>query len=272
MNVTTGHQAFIGAGQENSASGQKSVIAGGATNVVSGTMAFIGGGNINAAGGWYAAIGAGRLNVASGTYSFIGGGDGNTTTGHWSAIPGGEANVAAGNHSFAAGTRAKANSDGCFVWGDSTDADVTCSDINRWVARASGGVYFYTNAAMTSGVRVASGGGSWSSVSDRNLKANFAPVDGQDVLKKLANIPIDTWNYKSQDAAIRHIGPVAQDFYAAFGVGEDNVTISTIDADGVALAGLKGAYQLIQEKDAQIASLEARVAALEALVAQLAQK
>jgi hypothetical protein len=263
-NVVTEPYAFIGGGQDNSAGGAASVIVGGSVNAVTG------------AGG---AIVGGIGNVVSGTNGFVGGGWNNTAEGDWATIPGGSFNAAAGDYSFAAGTFAKANKQGCFVWGDSTNADVTCDVADRWVARASGGVYFYTNAGLTSGVKVAAGGGSWSSVSDRNLKANFAPVDGRDVLRRLANIPIDTWNYKSQDAAIRHIGPVAQDFYAAFGVGEDNVTISTIDADGVSLAGLQGAYQMLQEKDAQIMAqqaeiddLKTRVAALEALVAQLAQK
>ncbi len=65
----------------------------------------------------------------------------------------------------------------------------------------------------------------------------------------------DTWNYRSQDAAIRHIGPVAQDFYAAFGVGEDDRHISTIDADGVALAAIQGLYQVVQQKETRIADL-----------------
>ena len=56
--------------------------------------------------------------------------------------------------------------------------------------------------------------------------------------------------------SIRHIGPMAQDFYAAFGVGEDDRHISTVDADGVALAAIQGLYQVVQDKDAAIASLQ----------------
>jgi hypothetical protein len=99
---------------------------------------------------------------------------------------------------------------------------------------------------------------------DRNAKENFAAVDGRDVLERLSGIPIETWNYKTQDPSIRHIGPMAQDFHAAFGVGgKDDKHIGTIDSDGVALAAIQGMYEIVQEKDAQIASLEARVAALE---------
>ena len=59
------------------------------------------------------------------------------------------------------------------------------------------------------------------------------------MLQKLAAMPIRTWSYKAQDAAVRHAGPTAQDFHAAFGLGEDARRISTIDADGIALAGVK---------------------------------
>ncbi|MFZ5809784.1 MAG: tail fiber domain-containing protein [Chloroflexota bacterium] len=112
-------------------------------------------------------------------------------------------------------------------------------------------------------MQLASGGGSWSNLSDRAAKENFFPVDGRDILERLAAIPIQTWNYKSQDASIRHIGPVAQDFYAAFGVGEDDTHITTVDADGVALAGIQELYELSQEQDARIIELEGRVDALE---------
>ena len=99
--------------------------------------------------------------------------------------------------------------------------------------------------------------------SDRNVKENFAPVDGRDILERLSTIPIEAWNYKNQDPSVRHIGPMAQDFYAAFGVGADDKYIATVDADGVALAAIQRLYQIVQEKDVQIAELEARLALLE---------
>jgi len=265
-------------GYSNQVTGIFGTVGGGSGNTASGDST-VGGGHSNTASGGDATVAGGYVNTASNWDATVGGGSWNTASGQAATVPGGGLNIAQGDYSFAAGYRARAYTTGCFVWGDSTKADVTCDVVDRWVARASGGVYFYTNAAMTSGVRVAAGGGSWSSVSDRNLKANFAPVDGKDVLRKLANIPVDTWNYKSQDAAIRHIGPVAQDFYSAFGVGEDDTHITTIDADGVALAAIQGLYEIVQEKDARIATLEAqnadlqsRMTELESLVAQLAQK
>ena len=216
-----------------------------------------------------ATVGGGSYNIASGNSATVGGGSYNDASGLAATVPGGYLNDAQGDYSFAAGNSAHANNDGCFVWGDSTNADVTCDTDNRWVARASGGVYFYTNSGLTSGVYVAAGGGSWSSVSDRNLKANVRAVSGADVLARLAEVPISTWNYTSQDASIRHIGPMAQDFYAAFGVGEDDTHISTIDADGVALAAIQALAAQNQDQAGRIRALEAENAALEARLAAL---
>ena len=67
-----------------------------------------------------------------------------------------------------------------------------------------------------------------------------------------------------QDDSIRHLGPVAQDFYAAFGLGESELAINMQDADGVAFASIQGLYELLLEQQALIAALEARIAVLEA--------
>jgi len=82
-------------------------------------------------------------------------------------------------------------------------------------------------------------------------------------------IPLETWNYKTQVDDIRHIGPMAQDFYAAFGVGENDTTISTVDADGVALAAIQGLYQRLQAAEAENAALQQQVDDLEARLAAL---
>jgi hypothetical protein len=179
----------------------------------------------------------------------VAGGYANTASGSAAVVPGGWYNTAQGDYSFAAGRRAKANHDGAFVWGDSSDADVASSATNQFVARAVGGVTFYTNVELSTGVSVAAGGGSWSSASDRDAKDNFATVDGQALLARLAEVPVLTWNYRAQDASIRHMGPMAQDFRAAFRLGEDDKHIATVDADGVALAAIQALYQLSQERD-----------------------
>jgi len=101
--------------------------------------------------------------------------------------------------------------------------------------------------------------------SDKNLKEKFTPVNSSEVLERVASLPISSWNYK-QDAATRHIGPMAQDFYAAFNVGTDDKHITTVDESGVALAAIQGLNDKLKEKDAQIESLEKRLADLEKLV------
>jgi hypothetical protein len=85
----------------------------------------------------------------------------------------------------------------------------------------------------------------------------------------LAGIPITEWNYKTQDPSNRHIGPMAQDFYAAFGLSDDELYISPIDTDGVALAAIQGLYEIVQDLEVENASLQQRVDDLDARVTAL---
>jgi hypothetical protein len=108
-------------------------------------------------------------------------------------------------------------------------------------------------------------------VSDRNAKENLAAVDANAILRAVAALPITTWNYIGEAAGVQHMGPMAQDFYAAFGLGDSERHITTIDADGVALAAIQGLAAenavLRAEVDAlaqEHAEFEARLSALEA--------
>jgi hypothetical protein len=76
-------------------------------------------------------------------------------------------------------------------------------------------------------------------VSDRNAKAGFTSVSGDDVLSGLMSIPVTRWHYKFEPPEVQHIGPMAQDFKAAFGVGTDDKHIFQIDADGVSFAAIQ---------------------------------
>lgn len=99
--------------------------------------------------------------------------------------------------------------------------------------------------------------------SDRAAKTSFAPVNAKAILAAVAAMPVSSWIYKHEGSAgVRHIGPVAQDFAKAFKVGYDNKTIATVDADGVALAAIKGLNQIVQEKNAEIATLKREMAAI----------
>jgi len=112
--------------------------------------------------------------------------------------------------------------------------------------------------------------GAYSPSSDKNIKEDFATVDPREVLATVAEMPITSWKYIADENGIRHMGPMAQDFYAAFGLGADNRHIATIDSDGVALAAIKGLNEIVTEKNAEIDDLKARLAKLEALMQKLA--
>ncbi len=114
--------------------------------------------------------------------------------------------------------------------------------------------------------------GTWMSTCDRNAKDNFAAIDPCDVLARLADLPITSWNYTGDDDGVVHIGPTAQDFSAAFGLGSDDRFIGMVDADGVALAAIQGLHQVVKEKDAEIGELRERIKALEDIVYRLARE
>jgi hypothetical protein len=137
--------------------------------------------------------------------------------------------------------------------------------------RGAGGpralLYLYTNGNL----RIE---GQLSSLSDRERKENWSPVDPRQILAQVARLPIGSWNYKGD--AVTHLGPTAQDFHAGFGVGGDDKHISTVDADGVALAAIQGLNQEVDARsrklEAENATLKQELAELKALVQTLAEK
>jgi len=105
--------------------------------------------------------------------------------------------------------------------------------------------------------------------SDRNAKENFAPLNSQAVLAKVAALPVTEWNYKSDEAAQKHIGPMAQDFQAAFQLSPDDKHISVVDEGGVALAAIQGLNEKVESGKQKAEILEARSQQLEAENADL---
>ena len=95
--------------------------------------------------------------------------------------------------------------------------------------------------------------------SDRDKKENFQPVNADEVLDKIAKLPISTWNYKSDDDSIRHLGPVAQDFRSAFDLGQDDKTIAPVDTIGASLVAIQALNKQLKSKDDRIASLESEL-------------
>jgi hypothetical protein len=115
--------------------------------------------------------------------------------------------------------------------------------------------------------------------SDRNAKENFQPLDAQTVLAKVAGLPVTEWNYKSDSEVQKHIGPMAQDFQAAFQLSADDKHISVVDEGGVALVAIQGLNEKVENDqrtaEAQLknlatenAELKARLEKLEQLLAQ----
>jgi hypothetical protein len=247
-NTANATRSTVGGGVSNLASASESTVGGGSTNTANGPSGTVAGGFSNSSSAFSATVGGGGTNIASSNGSTVAGGFNNTASGFGSAIPGGQLNVAAGQFSFAAGRRAKANHNGAFVWGDSTDANVSSIATNTFTARAVNGFIFYTNSGLTSGAAMGAGAGSWTSLSDRNRKRDIKPIDAQDILAKVVTLPITSWSYDSQDSSVRHIGPMAQDFNPAFGIGEFEDGITTIDADGVALAAIQGLHHTLTEE------------------------
>lgn len=78
-------------------------------------------------------------------------------------------------------------------------------------------------------------------MSDRNAKRDFKPVHPQDVLKRLAQVPVSTWTLKSDEHHTPHMGSMAQDFHAAFKLGNGDRGIDTADIIGVSVAAIQGA-------------------------------
>ena len=107
--------------------------------------------------------------------------------------------------------------------------------------------------------------------SSRAIKTNFAAADPRAALGLVTSMPLSFWSYRA-DSEVRHVGPMAEDFYRAFGLGADDKHIAPGDQAGVALLAIQGLDQVVSEKDRKIASLEERVAALERLIAELASK
>jgi hypothetical protein len=267
--------ATIGGGRNNSASGHTSTIAGGFNNV---------------AGAALSSITGGTYNVASGYSAFIGGGIDNEAGGFASSIPGGEANGTAGSHSFAAGRFARANQNHCAVFGLwSTTTPMTCIgtteifrigadhgfSVDYFSQRADGGgnrwVYIGDiNAGRTlnvwNGAHLTDAGVWVNGSSSATTKTDFASVDTEVVLDRVVAMPVTTWRYREGEAGVRHIGPMAEDFHAAFGVGYGPHTIADLDARGVALAAIQGLNAKLErrvaERDARIAEQSRELARL----------
>jgi hypothetical protein len=168
------------------------------------------------------------------------------------------------SNSTAIGYRASVGTSNTMVFGDDS--------VNNWafnsftfnidpgfVAFSVG--YDYTNG---NGAYLLSSG-AWTNASDRNKKENFLPIDETDLLDRIDHLPITRWNYKGQPD--KHIGPVAQAFYRAFALGDDDKTITTLDPSGITLAGIQGIYRRLQNARLASAGQQEKLAELQQKIA-----
>src|ERR1700741_4087931 len=212
-----------------------------------------------------------------------------STAAQQSSFAAGEDNTASGAASVALGYHAHTNArQGSFVFSDRSSVDTMRAGVNHsanW--RVSGGFRIFTSTNLSTGVTIQSGtsvsnwgqanaviststgaylstGGTWTNSSDVNRKHLFAHVEGEDILARLRTVPVSTWSYRSESSDVRPLGPTAQAFHAAFGLGSDDRSIATIDADGVSLAGVQALDRRTERQQAEIAALRAENAELRA--------
>lgn len=172
--------------------------------------------------------------------------------------------TSSGIGSVALGSYVSTNAkNGSMIFGDSsTTAVTTASAANQMTMRFAGGYNLYTDAAASVGAQIAAGGNSWSTISDRSKKENFLPANGEDLLIKISKMPLSSWNYKGQDAKLfRHYGPMAQDFFAAFGKDKygtsgNDTTINQADMEGVTFIAVQALEKRTQELQQENALLK----------------
>ncbi|HET7925350.1 MAG TPA: tail fiber domain-containing protein, partial [Rhodanobacteraceae bacterium] len=118
-----------------------------------------------------------------------------------------------------------------------------------------------------------SSGGVWTNASSKTFKDGFGSVDVGAVLEKLVAMPVQTWFYKQSHDEGRHIGPFAEDFAAAFGYGQDDKHIATVDESGVTIAAIQGLNQKVESDNTALkqenAELRTKLDALSARLDQL---
>ncbi|HEV2454196.1 MAG TPA: tail fiber domain-containing protein [Verrucomicrobiae bacterium] len=141
----------------------------------------------------------------------------------------------------------------------------------------AGGTYnlafsLYPTNTVT-GVQLAAGSTSWATLSDRNAKKDFRPVDPRTILDKLATVPIEQWHYKWESASdVPNIGPMAQDFKHAFYPGRDDKSITTLEFDGVELAAIQGLNEKLETARSENASLKQELDELKSEVRLLEER
>ncbi|MDE3066308.1 MAG: tail fiber domain-containing protein [Verrucomicrobiota bacterium] len=301
QNTNSGYVATVGGGWGNTASGYGATVGGGGGlgsqfggNTASGNGATVPGGSENVAGGEFS-FAAGQQAQALHSGAFVWADSQNApfaSTGANQLIvrAGGGVGI---NTNHPSGTLTVNTGAGTFtVRNDGPVPALVANDsgaysgylrfrnrLEVWpndAATASG----YVDVRGTNGVPTVSLDGQSGAItcvtlnqtSDRNAKENFAAVSPATILAKVVALPISEWNFKTDPADEKHLGPMAQDFHAMFGLnGRDDKHITTVDEGGVALAAIQGLNQKLNERDAEIRELKQQNQALERQLDNLAQ-
>ena len=257
---------------------------GGSNTTASGLGSFAHGSGATASGASSAAFGSNS--VASGTVGFATGQRASCTS--FGCVAMGIFATASGQGSVAIGNRVTATGDfatalgsrastaghtGAFVRGDASTTDsILAIANNEFAVRAAGGFRFRTSATLSTGCDLPAGSGAFVCSSSRTLKDRFGAVDGEDLLGRIRGVPVNTWSYIGEQGGVRHLGPFAEDFRAAFGLGVDDRSIGLLDIDGVNFAAVKALEARTAElrvKAAQVDRLTAEVATLRERMAEL---
>ncbi len=309
-NTASGAVSVVGGGMGNS-SGDYATVGGGSGNNSSGNFATVPGGENNTAVGNYS-FAAGFRAKANHQGSFVWADSENvdfvsTTNDQFLIRAGGGVGINKNNPAATLDVSGTARIQGANNWDvNNTEGDFRVgNDVQRfkigvatdgsgtgdvWMRaqggtarvfiKTPGGTTFYSNEGQTAGVSLAANGTAWAVVSDRNVKKDFAAINSVQILEKLAAMPITQWHYKWETSDVTpHIGPMAQDFKAAFYPGTDDKSITTQEADGVALAAIQGLNEKVESqraelnrKESEIADLKQRMEVLERLMRGQAAK
>jgi hypothetical protein len=287
LNGANNTYATTGGGYQNTNNGYAATVSGGYQNIASFPYATVGGGELNDAINNFATVPGGRECVAGGICSFAAGQNANANS-NGSFVWGDGSRAAADQ---GADTFTILATGGIYLFTTTSGSDVVLDNsgnldfgtttrqmLNLYSStygigvqnndeyfRTAGQFYWYEGGTAnnnngnpgggstlmvlsTSGLTV---NGTFVNASDRNMKENFQPINPEQVLERVSTLPISKWDYK-QDAGTEHIGPMAQDFYAAFSVGPDDRHITTVDEGGVALAAIQGLDRKVETENATL--------------------
>jgi hypothetical protein len=202
-------------------------------------------------------------------------GSNSAATGAWTPIAIGDFVTASADNAVAIGSHVSASTSGsCLIGDNSTNTMLSPAAEKMFMARFAGGYALLTNSAASLGVSLAANATSWAVISDSTRKCNMHAVEADRVLSGFAALRLGSWNYKeAPNLCDRHYGPMAQEWFAAFGhdgvgtIGNDT-TLASADVDGV----LCIAVQALEKRTAELKDANARIGALEQMTAKMQEE